>query len=58
MSSVKTSVMPRIFIALMAVLEMYSALAGPEDEALAAGLRKDYAAVIKIIRPSALKWCD
>lgn len=50
--------MPRIFIALMAVLEMYSALAGPEDEALAAGLRKDYAAVIKIIRPSALKWCD
>jgi hypothetical protein len=56
MSSVKTSVMARIFIALMAVLEMYSAWAGPEDEALAVGLRKDYAAVLKIIKPSAFKW--
>ena len=47
--------MHRLFLALFALLVAGLAWAGPEDDALAAYLRKDYAAVLKIIKPPAIK---
>ena len=47
--------MHRLFFALFAMLVAGLAWAGPEDDALAAYLRKDYAAVLKIVKPPAIK---
>ena len=49
------TLMQRLFLALFAMLVAGLAWAGPEDDAIAASLRKDYAAVLKIVTPSALK---
>jgi len=49
------ALMQRLFLALFAMLVAGLAWAGPEDDALAAALRKDYAAVLKIVKPPALK---
>jgi TPR repeat protein len=45
----------RHFLALFALLVAGLAWAGPEDDALAASLGKDYAAVLKIVKPPAIK---
>ena len=47
--------MKRLVISLFAMLAMCSAWAGVEDDALAAYQRKDYATVLKIVRPPAQK---
>ncbi len=49
------ALLQRLFLALFALLVAGLAWAGPEDDALAASLRKDYAAVLKIVKPQALK---
>ena len=49
------ALMQRLFLALFALLVAGLAWAGPEDDALAAYLRKDYAAVLKIVKPPAIK---
>ena len=49
------ALMQRLFLALFALLVAGLAWAGPEDDALADSLRKDYAAVLKIVKPPALK---
>jgi TPR repeat protein len=51
----KGAKMKKLLVTLLTVLMLNAAWAGPEDEALAAWVRKDYAAVLKIVRPSALK---
>ena len=55
MPNKKTSKMKRLLLTLLATLFLNPAWAGPEDDALAAYLRKDYAAVLKIVKPPALK---
>ena len=55
MTNKKTLKMKRLFLALFAMLVAGLTWAGPEDDALAAYLRKDYAAVLKIVKPPALK---
>ena len=49
------ALMQRLFLALFAMLTAGLAWAGPEDDALAAYSRKDYAAVLKIVEPPAIK---
>ena len=55
MPNKKTSKMKRLLLTLLATLFLNPAWAGPEDDALAAYLRKDYAAVLKIVKPPAIK---
>ena len=49
------ALMHRLFLALFALLVAGLAWAGPEDDALAASLRDDYAAVLKVAKPLAIK---
>ena len=58
MQKIKTPqnpLMHRLFSALLAMLMAGSSWAGPIDDALAAYERKDYAEVLKIVEPPAIK---
>lgn len=47
--------MKKLLLTLLTALLLNSAWAGPEDDALKASARKDFATVLKIVRPPALK---
>lgn len=54
-TTLQKALMHRLFLVLFAMLTAGLAWAGPEDDARAAYLRKDYAEVLKIVKPAALK---
>ena len=47
--------MKNILLTLLVTLTLSTAWAGPEEDAIAAYSRRDYAAVLKIVRPPAIK---
>lgn len=47
--------MKKLLLTLLAMLRPNAAWAGPVDDALAVHIRKDFASVLKIVRPLALK---
>ena len=49
------TLMQRLFLALFAMLVAGFARAGPEEDAIAAYKRKDYAEVLRIVKPPAIK---